>query len=209
MKKIKVDLTGKKFGKLTVLGVDDRNTRKTYWNCICECGNVKSARADSLQEGRVKSCGCLKKEQDMINLTKHHNHYMSGTRIYHIWIGLRNRCNKKTDIRHSNYGGRGIKVCKEWDESFESFYNWAIENGYSKDLTIDRIDVNGNYEPSNCRWVDIKTQCNNRRTNINITIGNTTKTLMQWCEIFNLNYKKIYARYKSENVTSLDQLFYD
>ena len=206
MKKVKVDLTGKKFGRLTVIGIDDRNTRKTYWNCICDCGKVKSVRADSLQGGAIRSCGCLKKEQDEKNLTKHHSHYQSGTRIYIIWQNLKSRCNKETDVRYHNYGGRGIKVCEEWQNSFENFYYWSLENGYSDDLTIDRIDNDGNYEPLNCRWVDKKTQCNNRSTNTKITIGKSTRTLMEWCEIFQLNYSNIYRKYKRNDFISVDHL---
>ena len=101
---------------------------------------------------------------------------MSGTRLYSIWSGLKGRCNNPNDPRYDRYGGRGISVCEEWNTSFQSFYDWAISNGYSEDLTIDRIDNDGNYEPTNCKWSTSKEQCNNRSSNINIKIGNTTKT---------------------------------
>lgn len=209
MRKLKNDLTGKKFGQLTVIGVHDTGSRKTYYVCQCDCGNIKVIRADALVGGMTKSCGCLKKEQDKINLTANHKHKMSGTRLYDIWQGIKSRCYKKHDTRYDRYGGRGIIVCDEWLNDFKSFYDWAISNGYNENLTIDRIDNNGNYEPQNCRWATMKEQCNNRSSNIAITIGNTTKNIMQWCEIFKVDYKKVYARYQRNGYESIDRLFND
>lgn len=203
-----IDLTGQRFGRLTVLGLDaERSTRKTYWICQCDCGNVKSCRADSLRAGNIVSCGCKKREQDKQNLTKHHSHLQSGTRLYKIWQGMKKRCYCEHDCRYNNYGGRGIKVCDEWKNDFAAFYEWALNTGYSEELTIDRIDVDGDYEPSNCRWADIKTQCNNRTSNINIKIGNSTRTLTEWCEIFNLNYSTVHRRYHRNGYISIDELF--
>lgn len=201
------DLTGQKFGMLTVIGIAPDSKGKTYWICQCDCGNVKAVRSDSLQTGAIKSCGCLKKRQDQINLTANHSHKMSGTRIYNIWQGMKRRCNNPHDARYFRYGGRGIKLCTQWENSFESFFAWAIENGYREDLTIDRIDNDLGYSPENCRWVCEKEQCNNRSTNIKITIGNATKTLTEWCEIFNLDSKKIMARYNRSGYISINQLF--
>ena len=185
------DLTGQKFGRMTVIGLDtDRQSNKTYWMCQCECGTLKSCRADSLKQGAIVSCGCKKKAQDKINLTKHHSHKQSGTRLYYSWQDMKKRCYNEGNSRYANYGGRGIKVCDEWKNDFTAFYQWAINNGYSETMTLDRINVDGDYEPSNCRWADIKTQCNNRTSNIKITIGNSTRTLTEWCEIFDVDYKK-------------------
>ena len=209
MRKLANDLTGKKFGKLEVIGVHDTGSRKTYYVCQCDCGNIKVVRADALISGATKSCGCIKKEQDKINLTANHKHKMSGTRIYETWQDMKRRCYNKQNARYDRYGGRGITVCDEWLNNFQSFYDWAISNGYSDDLTIDRIDNDGNYEPSNCRWSTAKEQCNNRGSNINITIGNATKSLMRWCEIFNVDYKKVYARYKRNGYEGIDRLFND
>lgn len=209
MRKLANDLTGKKFGKLEVIGVHDTGSRKAYYVCQCDCGNVKVVRADSLISGATKSCGCIKKEQDKTNLTANHRHKMSGTRIYETWQDMKRRCYNKQNVRYNRYGGRGIKVCEEWLNNFQSFYDWAIRNGYSDDLTIDRIDNDGNYEPSNCRWSTVKEQCNNRSSNINITIGNATKSLMSWCEIFNVDYKKVHARYQRNGYESIDRLFND
>lgn len=201
------DLTGQKFGLLTVIGLKDTDTRKTYWICQCDCGNVKEVRSDSLISGAIKSCGCLKKKQDKINLTKNHKHKMSGTRIYREWQSMKGRCYNQNDPRYDGWGGRGITVCEEWKNSFEKFFEWAMNNGYRNDLTLDRIDNDGNYEPKNCRWATQKEQSRNRSSNIRIKIGNSTKTLIEWCEIFNLDYGKIRARYARNGFTGIDDLF--
>lgn len=204
------DLTGKRFGRLTVLGLDvNQDTRKTFWECQCDCGKIITTRSDRLQSGRVKSCGCYKKEQDARNVSKNHKHKMSGTRIYHEWQGMKARCYNENDSRYSDWGGRGIKVCDQWKNDFSSFYDWSIKNGYQENKTIDRINNDGNYEPSNCRWATMKEQSNNRRSNINITIGNTTKTLTQWCEVFDIDYKKVNRRYKRNPNMPIDRLFSD
>lgn len=207
MRKLKDDLTGMKFGRLTVIGVHGCGERKIQYVCQCDCGGVKVTRADALKSGGCKSCGCLKKEQDRINLTANHSHKMSGSRIYSIWDGMKGRCYNKNNARYFDYGGRGIIVCDEWKNSFEKFYNWAIKNGYKENLTIDRINNDGNYEPKNCKWSTNEEQCNNRRSNIRIKIGNSTKTLKQWCDIFELDYKKIHRRYERNNYESIDRLF--
>lgn len=203
-----IDITGQKFGRLTVIGLDDeRSVRKTYWMCLCDCGKMKSVRSDCLKNGTVTSCGCRKKEQDRENLTKHHSHLQSGTRLYEAWQGMKKRCYNEHDSRYNNYDGRGIKVCDEWKNDFAAFYEWALNTGYSEELTIDRIDVDGDYEPNNCRWADIKTQCNNRTSNIKIKIGNATKSLQEWCDIFEVEYKKTYARYRRNGFISIEDLF--
>lgn len=207
LNKIK-DLTGKTFGRLTVIGLDEAKTgRKTYWICQCQCGNICSCRADSLQGGVIRSCGCLKKEQERINFSVRYTHYMSNTRLYNIWCGLKGRCHNEHDARYCDYGGRGIKVCEQWDRDFKFFYEWAINNGYQDDLTIDRINNDGDYCPENCRWADNKQQARNRRTNINIKIGNATKTLTEWCEIFEVDYKATLSRYNRNGFTGIDDLF--
>ena len=201
------DLTGQKFGLLTVIGLAETDTRKTYWVCKCDCGNMKTVRSDSLFCGAIKSCGCIKRKQDEVNLTKNHRHKMSGTRIYSEWQGMKGRCYNKGSARYADWGGRGIEVCEQWRNSFESFYTWAMANGYQDNLTIDRIDNNGNYCPENCRWVRQQEQCRNRRSNINITIGNSTRTLMEWCEIFQVDYTNVNARYHRNKNATIDYLF--
>lgn len=148
---------GQRFGKLTVIGFgyDSKHYRNT-WKCLCDCGNSVEVYPANAKAGRVRSCGCAQLEVATIHGQRH-------TRLYGIWVGMRRRCRNERHANYVNYGARGIKVCKEW-ESFELFAKWAYSHGYSDNLSIDRIDVNGNYEPSNCRWVDDSVQMNNRRT---------------------------------------------
>lgn len=114
-------------------------------------------------------------------------HGKCNTRLYVIWHSMRGRCHYPSTNQYKNYGGRGIKVCNEWETNFMNFYNWAINNGYEDNLTLDRIDVDGNYEPDNCQWVDMKTQNNKRRSNKYIEYNGEIKTQIQWCEKFNIN----------------------
>lgn len=128
--------------------------------------------------------------------------YLGGTmkynktniKLYDVWQHIKQRCYNNNNQAYPNYGGRGIEVCKEWLDDFMTFYDWSINNGYKEGLTIDRIDVNGNYEPSNCRWVDRKIQARNRRNNRNITINGETHCLKDWCKILNLNYNTVSSR---------------
>ena len=171
------DLTGKKFNKLLVLkrtGTDKR--RNAIWLCQCDCGNLKEISSPILKSKTTISCGCLRKENahklgksKYSDRTKHGKRY---TRLYSIWCGMKQRCYYKKSENYKNYGGRNIKVCNEWKTNFEIFYNWAINNGYEENLTLDRIDVNGNYEPFNCRWVTWKVQANNKRQNVVRKIDN-------------------------------------
>lgn len=194
------DLTGKKFGRLTVLGLSEkRSGRKSYWVCQCECGNKKIVRSDCLKSGNVKSCDCLKREQDKINLNRiTHGDTLTGNheRLWGIWQGIKTRTTNNHSESYAIYGGRGITVCKEWLESYEKFKEWSLANGYSDNLTIDRIDVNGNYEPDNCRWATIKEQCNNRRTNVFIEWQGKNQNLKQWSEETGIPYRVLHDRYK-------------
>jgi len=191
------DLTGKKFGRLKAVEFDREKTkRKAYWICECECGNIKTVRSDMLQSGNTKSCGCIKKEQDRINLTKHHSHKMTGTRLYKSWQNMKSRCYNPNDKRYERYGGRGIKVYDEWLNSSNSFIEWALSNGYKDTLTIDRIDNDGDYEPSNCRWVDSKSQANNRESNIVVEYNNQEFTITELAELKGLPPALLFGRYE-------------
>ncbi len=205
IKRIK-DLTGQRFGRLTVIGLKPTEGRHTYWYCKCDCGNIKSVRSDSLSNGSIKSCGCLKKEQDKLNLNRT-THNMHDERIYKIWQGIKKRCYNSNNKSYPNYGGRGIKMCDEWKDDFVKFYEWVKITNYNDSLSIERIDVDGDYEPNNCTFATNKQQCNNRRSNIKIKIGNTTKTLTEWCELFQLEYRTILSRYKRNKDITLDDLF--
>ena len=195
------NLTGCNFGRLKVIDIDlertcEANKRRTYWICKCKCGNLMSTRSDGLQSGHTKSCGCLKKEQNKINLSKAHTHKQSNTKLYAVWNSMKMRCHNKQNGSYPRYGGRGIKVCREWFKSYEPFYNWAMSNGYKEGLTIDRKNNSGNYEPSNCRWITNKEQCRNRRTNIKINYDSRIMTLMEFSEITKINYSCLLARCK-------------
>lgn len=163
------DLTGKKFGRLTV--VKKSHTKKynsnsnIYWLCKCECNSETTVKTSHLKDGRIKSCGCLEKE-NLDKISGQTTHGQTKTKLYYVWNSMRMRCRNSKVENYRNYGGRGIQVCKEWDRSFEPFYKWAMNSGYKHGLTIDRINVNGNYEPSNCRWATWKEQANNKRNTI-------------------------------------------
>lgn len=187
------DLTGRRFGKLIVLERADNifspsGQPQTRWKCLCDCGNTIIVRAQLLKMGKTKSCGCN------VNTQKG----LSHTRQYAIWGKMVSRCQNTADQAYGDYGGRGIRVCKEWlgEHGFQDFYGWALENGYQDNLTIDRIDVNGNYEPSNCRWSTMKEQQNNRRDNHILELNGEKHTIAEWSEITGINAGTIRSRLK-------------
>jgi hypothetical protein len=174
-------MVGKRFGRLVViefLGIN--KSCKRVWKCKCDCGKITKVITSHLLNGHTRSCGCIRLENSIIATKKSNTkHGKCHTRIYRTWINMLARCYNKNEIHYKDYGARGIVVCNKWSE-FINFYNWALDNGYKDTLTIDRINVNGNYEPSNCRWATNEQQNNNKRTNIFITYNGETKTLTQW-----------------------------
>ena len=188
------DLTGKKFGRLIVIRRDGSdNSKHATWLCRCECGNKVVVSAYSLKSGNTQSCGCLQKERAKKAKT---THGLRHTKLYVSWFNMKQRCSNVNYEHYKYYGGRGITYCQEW-ERFEPFKDWAMKNGYQDNLTIDRIDVNGNYEPDNCRWATAKEQANNMRTNRLLSYNGETHNMKQWSEIMNINYTTLSWRLSS------------
>lgn len=161
-----IDMAGKRFGRLVVI---DRSTEiskdgRVKWRCRCDCGNEVVVIGKLLRSGVTQSCGCLQRERAMASATKHGE---SKTKLYRVWSVMRDRCYRIASRGYRYYGAKGVRVCGEWKDSFISFKKWALANGYSDGLTLDRIDPHGNYEPSNCRWAGWDIQNNNKRVSNN------------------------------------------
>lgn len=188
------DIIGKKFGRLTALRFSHTKNYKQYWIFKCDCGNEHITQLSHVKRGKIKSCGCYLKEHRR-QFVKTHG--LSKTRIYKTWKSMKHRVLNKKDKRYHDYGGRGILICDEWKNNFLSFYNWAMKNGYKDNLTIDRIDVNGNYEPSNCRWATPLIQANNQRRNHYITYNGKTQSMSDWARELGISYTVLRARINS------------
>lgn len=171
------------------------------WLCECDCGNQIVVTTTHLKSGHTKSCGCYAKEVSVRNGLKK-KHGMTKTRIHRIWSQIKTRCFNSKDEHFKDYGGRGITICDEWKNSFESFYEWSMANGYEDNLTIDRIDVNGNYCPENCRWATMKEQNDNKRNTVLLTFEGETRTLGEWSEITGIKYVTLFWRYKAGKTPS-------
>lgn len=191
------DFLGKRFGRLTVISKADPIKEGSSGRlrpavlCKCDCGNEKVVRIMCLKRGSCVSCGCLARDNASKRLLKHG---MTHTRLFSIWDGMLDRCYHSYSIMYKNYGGRGISICDEWQKDFMNFYHWAIDNGYEDGLTIDRINTDGNYEPSNCRWATYKDQARNRRNNHFLTFNGETKTATEWAEITGIKLSTLLGR---------------
>ena len=195
------NLIGERFGRLIVIKEKGRNKRRQkVWLCKCDCGEIKEVPTSYLTSGDTTSCGCYRKECEITNLSKtwgetRKTHGLSKTRIYQIWADMKDRCYNLKSASYKDYGGRGIKVCEVWIKDFVCFYNWAIENGYNDTLSIDRVNVNGNYEPDNCRWATYKEQANNKRNTRMITIYGETKTAYEFEKQYGIKAHLLVDRY--------------
>ena len=176
-----IDLTGQRFGRLVVIErADNSADGRARWLCRCDCGQSKTVLGEHLKKGRTKSCGCAKSESSSKRFKKHGGR---NSKLYRIWSNMKDRCNNPDCKVYSDYGGRGIKVCKEWIDDFSAFQKWALANGYKEGLTIDRKDNDKGYSPDNCRWTDRKIQGNNKRNCRYITYKGQRKTVAEWSDI--------------------------
>lgn len=188
-----IDITGQRFGKLIVMervGVAQKG--ETLWKCKCDCGNEVIVRRTNLRTGHTRSCGCFHDECSQTNSLKHG---MTGTRLNRIWKNMKDRCSEsaKGTWRGRNYADRGITVCEEWKD-FQAFAKWATENGYQDNLTIDRIDNDGNYEPNNCRWATTKEQANNKRTSRFVEYQGNRYTTSELAELIGISKRTLITR---------------
>lgn len=204
-----MDLTGMKFGRLTVLGRNSTDyitpstgKHQSRWDCVCECGNTTTVVCGQLNSGKTKSCGCLQKERSAEAHTKHGYRY---ERLHSVWANMKNRCYNKNYKEYNSYGGRGIKVCDEW-QKYEPFREWAMNNGYDESrprgqLTLDRIEVDGMYEPSNCRFVNMHRQANNKTDNVFVTYLGESHTISEWASLLGVSYHYLYYRFRTKHMS--------
>lgn len=182
-----VDIAGERYGMLTAISQTTRRSPNggIYWLFRCDCGNMKCCPANSVRTGKVRSCGCIAKP-----------HGEAGTRLHNIWVDMRQRCK---DQKNKHYGMKGVTVCPEW-ESYISFREWALNNGYADNLSIDRIDSNKGYFPDNCRWADATTQNRNTSSNRRITINGVTRSFPEWCDILKIHRYTVHNLAKRKQV---------
>lgn len=199
---MKENLIGNVYGRLVVIEcappkILPSGAKQTMWLCKCECGNIKTIPAYNLKIGKAKSCGCLSREMASQRRKTHGaTQHSKRTRLYDIWRGMKERCQNPKNISYANYGGKGIRICETWNSSFEQFKEWAEQNGYSDNLSIDRIDARAGYFPDNCRWVTKRVQNNNTNRNAIITASGKTQTLAEWARQTQIDAGTISARIK-------------
>lgn len=202
-----LDISGKRYGRLVAIErCKPEKGKRTVWMCVCDCGNEANVNLGDLRSGGTKSCGCYRRENTAIigKTAKRVTHGDTGSRLYRIWNAMKDRCLRESDNAYQWYGNRGISICNEWLE-YQEFKAWAVANGYGDKLTIDRIDNDGNYEPSNCRWITNKEQQRNRSNSRFITIDGETKCLSEWAEMHDMDRSKL--RYRLNAGWDKDRLF--
>ena len=201
-KSLKID--GVKFCRLLVLNrVENDKKGDSRWLCRCDCGKTTIVRGYHLTGGNIKSCGCIRKE---LNANRPGVHHKTGTKLYKIWAGIKQRCFNSKHKNNNRYKGRGITMCDEWKNNFTSFYNWAISNGYKKGLTVERINNDGNYEPSNCKWATRSEQANNTSRNHFIFFNGEKHTISQWSKKLGISYSALAERIRKN--LPIERCFY-
>lgn len=181
-----INLKGHVFGKLTVMTRVENRFQKAHWLCRCECGKTSIVQGGHLRSGHTTSCGCMSPVKT--------THGGTNERLYSIWGAMRRRCYKPKFTSYLNYGGRGIGVCKEWRSDYAAFRTWALKNGYQEGLELDRINVDGNYEPDNCRWVSRKVQANNKLDNRILELDGESKTMAEWANDIGISVQTLSSR---------------
>lgn len=188
------DIAGIRFGRLIAIKRSDNKDGHTRWLCGCDCGNQITARTDYLLNGSTKSCGCLASECTPPNQTVHG---MSRSKLYKVWMAMRQRCGNPRDKNYHRYGGRGIVVCDEWQNSFEAFRDWALNHGYiSGKVDLDRIDNDKGYSPDNCRFVSHQINLCNTHRKVHSIINGEDITLSDAAKKYGISYRLLYQRYK-------------
>lgn len=184
------DLTGSRLGKWTVLHREPNRGKAVMWKCQCECGNIAVIHGTSLKSGTSTQC---RQCRDTYRTARKHG--QTRTPLYRVWCRIKGCTSNANHQDFKWYGAKGVKVCDEWANDFETFHQWAIQNGYEKGLTIDRKDVDGDYEPSNCRWITIQEQSLNKTDTIRITHKGLTLTIPEWSKTTGIKRSTLYARY--------------
>lgn len=190
-----IDLTGQRFERWTVLTKASTKNRSIQWGCICDCGTEKIVAGASLRTGNSKSCGCLTVEAAIARNVANKKHGMSYTKTHQVWSAMKERCINSSHQAFSRYGGRGIKVCQRWLESFQNFLDDMGEP--PPGMSLDRKDVDGNYEPSNCRWATDTEQANNRRNTIYVEFDGRTQSVADWAREVGIPHKTLKHRIKT------------
>lgn len=188
-------LIGEKYGRMTILSIDGSVGQTHKVTCKCDCGNIKQVRLSALRYGHTTSCGCFMRET---TIKKNLLHGLANHPLNTVWGNMKSRCYNPANKNYRHYGGRGVRVCQEWVDSFESFCNWAINNGWESGLQLDK-DIKGNgllYGPNTCCFVSSKDNCRCKKGNRAITYNGETKTIIEWSEIYNINYMTLYNRLK-------------
>lgn len=193
-------MIGDKYNFLTIIEVWRNKRKQLICKCLCCCGNESIVPFYKLKTNRIKSCGCKRNMLIAEAQKKHDFRYM---KLYSKWCGIKRRCLNKNDSHYMNYGGRGIQICSDWKNDFETFKNWALENGYKSNLSIERIDIDKGYYPDNCMWIPLENQCINKTNTVYMKYNGEIKRMVDIAKIENIPYKTIssrYYRYKKNNL---------